>query len=139
MKFFGVKMLISSETKKNGKKIILVEERIVLLQARNHDSAINKARRECEKYANETYLNMYGKNVKSTLLDCFDSFELLESPRSTIAEVYSMTEVMEKPMSKSDLLDKYFGERLDQKKENRLRSYFLRREFNEMKLEEPDS
>lgn len=107
-KWFAVKSLyrVSAKGAPQGRDaafdpdMTLVEERVVLFRARNHDEAIARAEKEALDYCTDApFRNPYGQTVVHRSLSAFDSFELFNPPASG-REVYSRTEVL--PRSVSD-------------------------------------
>ena len=84
--------------------LTLVEERVVLVRARNHADAIRKAEREARRYAAFlTWRNPYGQRLKQRYLGACNSFELFDPPRGG-TEVYSDTFLAEKSVPDRKLI-----------------------------------
>lgn len=58
----------------------LVEERIVLVQARSFDEALKLAKKESAIYCGPKFTNVYGELVEIKSTGRFDAFELIDSP-----------------------------------------------------------
>jgi hypothetical protein len=71
----------------------LVEERVVLLRARSHASALASGEREARRYAATSHRNVYGQRVLTRYLGCAESFELFDPPAAGV-EVFSTTEIV---------------------------------------------
>jgi hypothetical protein len=91
LKWFGVKTIYRTSIR--GKPTFvdeyydadgtLVEERVVLVRARNHDEAIRRAEREAGTYAADTYYrNRFGQVVSLRRLNGIESFELFDDPEN---------------------------------------------------------
>jgi hypothetical protein len=69
----------------------LLEERVVLIQARSGREALKKAKEEGQEYARSfNFKNIYEQRVCARMLRTFDAFELW-SPPEPRAEVFSVT------------------------------------------------
>ncbi len=101
-KWYGVKTLY--RTRAIGKPRVvdrnydaegtLVEERVVLIRARNFDEAFAKAEAEAKEYAAIPHGgNQYGQRVVSRYLSACEAFELFDPPAAG-REVYSCTRVV---------------------------------------------
>ncbi len=55
----------------------LVEERVVLLRARDHEDAIRKSEKDAKQYAKETHTNPYGQSVVTRCLKAIESLNSL--------------------------------------------------------------
>jgi hypothetical protein len=110
--WFGVKTLY--RTQALGKpaardrhfdpSLTLVEERVVLVRARNHDDAIRKAEQQARKYAAfVTWRNPYGQRLRVRYVGACRSYELFDPPRAG-AEVYSDTFLVKRAVSDPKLI-----------------------------------
>lgn len=118
-KWYGVKTLYitsasgkvkpASENRYNKyPKSTLIEERVVLFEARSQIEAIRMAENEAKDYANSTYINPIGQKVKTKYLELCESFELFDSPESGV-EVFSSTEIFKERPKKIDIVNMKFG------------------------------
>ena len=115
-KWYGVKTLTRWEAIGKPKSIdenydedaTLLEERVVLIKARNLDEAIKKGEKEAKRNLSE-YENFYGQKVKLRYLESCDAFELFEEPNENGVEVFSLIETASKKIKDSALVDNKFG------------------------------
>lgn len=94
----------------------LVEERIVLVKARNNEEALRKAETEGKNYARSIrHTNGYGQRIKNRILKVLDAYELFDS-LSSGAEVFSTTEEIDASIPDEQICKRLigFGEPLDQ-------------------------
>jgi len=130
-RWFGVKTIyrITAQGKpkihyKNfNKEAFMIEERVVIFWARDHKNALRRAEREARGYASDNHINPFGQKVVCEYLHCHDVYELFEEPDDG-GEVYSRTEVHDRPIATRKLLDKNFGKIMDKEKESQLRLKF---------------
>src|ERR1051326_6981717 len=116
LKWFGVKTVYRTSIR--GKATqghagwdgdgTLVEERIVLVRARDHDQAIRRAETEAREYTSETFTNRFGQVVSLRRLRVIESFELFDDP-AHLVEVWSTTMIVPKSVSDNQLIDRLFG------------------------------
>jgi hypothetical protein len=71
----------------------LVEERVVLVRARNFDEALAKGEKEARAYAAGDVENRYGQRVRQRYLGVADAYEMPEAP-GNLVEAYSKTELV---------------------------------------------
>jgi hypothetical protein len=84
--------------------LTLVEERVVLVRARNHAGAIRKAERQARKYAAfVTWRNPYGQRLRVRYIRACQSYKLFDPLRAG-AEVYSDTFLVKKTVSDRELI-----------------------------------
>jgi len=115
-KWFGVKTLTRWEAIGKPKSIdenfdedaTLIEERIVLIRARNLREALNKGEREAKNNLSE-YQNFYGQKVKQRYLEVCDAFELFDEPNENGVEVFSLIETVSSKVKDSVLIENKFG------------------------------
>ena len=105
----------------------LVEERIVLFQARSFDEAIEKAEKEAAAYIKETHVNPYGQKVRQRYLGEVNVYELFEDP-GTGVEVYSRTEFV--PATETDASVRARLLRRESKTQSKRRRNILNSEFS---------
>ena len=135
-KFFGVRTIYKTTALGKPKLVDqnyvalanLIEERVVLFKAKSFGEAIRKAEKEARLYAKPACVNRYGQRLVTKYLNCCDAFELSDQPKPG-AEVYSTTEVIQKPGSLQALLDNRFGKASSVSREKSLRAKFLNVEF----------
>ena len=107
--------------------LTLVEERIVMFEAKDDRDALQQAAREARAYARDTHVNPYGQRVKTRFLGALSSYELFE----TLApgeEVFSETEVVAAEVPDAELVDRRMGH-AESAAERRRRINFCNREF----------
>ena len=74
--------------------VALLEERVVLIRARNFDEAIAKGEKEAKRYSSEfTPTNRYGQIVRQRYLGVADAY-VLGDPPGNGREVFSRTELV---------------------------------------------
>lgn len=109
--------------------ITLVEERVVLIQARNILEAKKKSLNEAIKYAKETHENPYGQTVITKLLDYIDVYELDDDVLlSDGVEIYSDTRLLGKELTLVKIKNLIFG-KIESRKEEKKRINFCNKIF----------
>ncbi len=88
--------------------VTLVEERVVLVRARNSDEAIRKAGREATRYAADSHRNPYGQLVRTRRLGYVDAF-IIGSELGDGVEVYSETEIVSRRVPDRSIADRLIG------------------------------
>jgi len=91
-----------------SRDITLVEERVVVVRARNGDEAIRKAEAEAKKYAADWHRNPYGQRVRTRYLGYVNAYEMYNPPNKN-AEVFSVTEVVPKRVSDRLVVNRMIG------------------------------
>jgi hypothetical protein len=87
----------------------LVEERVVLIRARNGPEALEKAKAEGRAYARSfRSTNVDGQKVRARMLRDFDAFEMFEVPGAG-AEVFSTTEDVDAAEPDDRIVRRVFG------------------------------
>jgi hypothetical protein len=88
----------------------LIEERVVLIRARDFDEAIRKAEREAGQYVEASSIerNAYGQRVRWRYLRVADAFELASRPAASV-EVHSNTYVLGQERSDAEIVSDQFG------------------------------
>jgi len=86
----------------------LVEERVVLFRAADHDQALTLAAQEAKKYCHPVFDNPFGQKIKTKWLTGLDAFELFETPGDK-AEIYSATELVSSAVSDKEVRVAKFG------------------------------
>ncbi|MDX9971954.1 MAG: DUF4288 domain-containing protein [FCB group bacterium] len=86
----------------------LIEERVVLIRARNHDEAIRIAEKEADDYPGEPYLNPYGQKVSYRPFGRTETYELFDPPANR-AEVWSSTSLLPGSISDDEIIEDRFG------------------------------
>lgn len=135
-KWYGVKTVFRTESKGKPKatdsfydpEATLIEERIVLIRARNFDEAIRKAEKEATEYCKESIINTYGERVTTRYLGACNAFELFDEPDVGV-EVYSATEMVNQLIDDQSVINRILGLRNDEEDCSK-RKRFLNREFN---------
>lgn len=138
-KWFSVKTLYRNEVfgkpiaidENYDESVTLVEERIVIFKARNHEEAIKKAEKDALEYIKETHINPYGQKVKTRYLKAFDSYEIFEDLNNSLKsgiEFFSNTELVDVKDTDDNIIDWRFGNKHPYSEKNRKK--FLNREFS---------
>lgn len=87
----------------------LVEERIVLVKARNGEEALRKAEKEGRAYARSIqWTNGYGQNVHARMLKAVDAYEVV-SPPGAGTEVFSTTEEIDASVPDEQICERLIG------------------------------
>ena len=115
-KWFSVKTLTRWEAIGKPAKIddnydeetTLLEERIVLIKARNFDEAIKKGEKEAKDNLSE-YKNFYGQKIRLRYLESCDAFELFDEPIETGVEIFSSIETVSRKIKDSALIENKMG------------------------------
>ena len=115
-KWFGVKTLVRWEAigkpdhvdENYDEDATLLEERVVLIKARNFQEAIGKGEREVIEYLSE-FSNFYGQKVKLRYLESCDAFELFEQPNRNGVELFSHLETVSRSDDDSEIIDRKMG------------------------------
>ncbi|MHB1424692.1 MAG: DUF4288 domain-containing protein [Gemmataceae bacterium] len=105
----------------------LVEERVVLIKARNDEEAFRKAKKEGTAYARSIQLtNGYGQRVRVRMLAMMDAYELFDSPGPG-AEVFSTTEEIDASVGDEQIRERLigFGESSDMRNDHWRRFKFI--------------
>jgi len=105
----------------------LVEERVVVLRATDHNDAIRRGEREASQYVSPRYVNPYGQSVVTRYLKAIESFELFDDP-DDLREVWSSTRIIPKTIGDRDVVNIFFGPTI--KAERRRRKKYMNREFS---------
>lgn len=100
----------------------LVERRVVLVQARDMQHALEVAEAEAQEYADSRWLNLDGEEVRVRYLGCCDVFDMQATPGAAV-EVYSTTHVVREALSDDELVNRFFGE-VESEQERALRERF---------------
>jgi hypothetical protein len=94
-------------------KSTLIEDRVVLFQARGLDDAIAQAKKEASAYCRQTkYVNLYGQRVRMRCLGAYDAYEICEMKQGKPgagSEVFSTTEVVHAAVSDSAIVSRRMG------------------------------
>ena len=136
--WYGVKTLYrssalgppSSTDAAYDSKATLVEERIVLFQARGFKEAIRSAEKEARAYARGSHINPYGQRVTMRYLGVCDAYHLFYPPAAG-AEVFSTSEVVGSAVSSKAIIERRMGA-VETAREAKRRRKFLDREFSGM-------
>lgn len=116
LNWYAVKSVYRTEAKgrpKNKDKayrsdLVLIEERIVIFQAKNPDEAFNKAAKEAKSYIEEaSTTNIYGQKVSARRLKHMQAYDLDEPPGEGI-EIWSRTEDASALTSDRSLIQSHF-------------------------------
>lgn len=110
MALFTVKSLYVWEVAKSKTKSL--QERVVLISAKNAQSAIAKAEKEAQKYSKQTFLNHQHQKVSIRVMDFFDVHEV-DIDLNKGGEVFSTSTLFTKKQSDTALLSKVID--LDEK------------------------
>lgn len=115
-KWYGVKTLYrwvavgrpAGKDRLYSASFTLVEERVVLIQARTFDEAIRKAEREAQRYCTHRYRNPYGQRVKFRALSYVNA-SIIDSRPGHAAELFSVTEVVPRSVSDRAVAQRLIG------------------------------
>jgi hypothetical protein len=119
MRWFGVKTFVRTCPTGRPRKrdahyrdgLAIVEEIVMLLEAKNSDSAIKKARTEVKRFCAEIApLNLYGQKLVRTLLSYAEAFPMFEPPGHG-ASVFGSSEVVCAAESPSQIVRRKIGTR----------------------------
>jgi len=86
----------------------LVEERIVLIRAKDFKGALKKAEAEAKRFARTTHKNPFGQVVKTRFLGDVDLW-LIHDELEEGCEIFGSTEVLSSKVSDRAILDAKFG------------------------------
>jgi len=136
LRWFGVKTVYRTATVGKPRVVdsdyddegTLVEERVVLVRARDHDAAIKRGESEAAKYAKNSHTNPYGQLVVTRRLKAIETVELFDDPDS-LTEVWSSTRVSPASISNRQLVEVFFGPTA-KKAQLRRRKKYLNRELS---------
>jgi hypothetical protein len=89
----------------------LVEERVVLVRARDHEHALAIAEKEADRYVRKPYTNSYGQRVTwRRLKRSVRSYALFEDqPPGHLGEVWSSTQIIPRSVTDARVLGNLFG------------------------------
>jgi hypothetical protein len=99
-----------------------IEERVVLLEARDLDEAVKKALEEADQYASYSFVNIYGQPVRLMSIGGCDCTEITEELSSGV-EIYSATELARQSVTKEEIVNARFGAEPDDKDRGRRRKF----------------
>lgn len=85
----------------------MVEERVVLISAKDFEHALNLGQKEAKEYASASFENPYGQTVSMKVLG-LDAF-LLSDKIGDHAEIFSSTELLEEKISPKAILNHRLG------------------------------
>jgi hypothetical protein len=134
-KWFAFKSLIrtqahgraSSPDRHYDADATLIEERIVIVRARDFKEAFRKGEAELDQYVSENHhTNPFGQRVRSRALPRSEVFMLFDEPGPG-AEVFSSTHILPRSVSDSQAVERLFGPR---ERSRRLRTKFLNSRFS---------
>lgn len=115
--WYGAKTLYKTTTfgkpsfidKDFNNELMIIEERVIILQASSFDDAIIIGEKEAYEYASNSDFNtVYGQTTKSEYLNIIDIFELFHDP-GNLTEVYSQVTMFDKNHSTDQIIDNRFG------------------------------
>jgi hypothetical protein len=91
--------------------VTLVEERVILVRAHDHERAMAIADKDADRYTKKPYTNVYGQRVTwRRLKGCILSYELPEDRRPAhLNEVWSLTQVIARGVKDAYISDNLFG------------------------------
>jgi len=90
----------------------LLEDRVVLFQARDFDDAIRQAEKEAKDYSRTIkFVNVYGQPVRMRFLGAIDAYQIFDHPVTSGCEVYSSTTIIPRAGSDSRVVKERFGEK----------------------------
>ncbi len=135
-KWFGVKLVFRTNAvgkpqdpdKYYDQELSLVEERILIVLAKDSGEALAKAEEDAAEYASDYHYNPYSQKVVTRYLDIAYVFEMYELPEDG-AEVFSATRLVSKDTRKSELADVFIGQK-ESKLLQKKRVNFLNDEYS---------
>ena len=119
VKWFAVKTLYRSKARGRPEKpdlrydpdATLLEERLLLIKAKNTTEAISKAERDAKDYAQKaSCTNPYNQEIVTYYIGYYDIFELSVPPADKV-EVFSMTRLISQRIPDKRLMHIYIGKR----------------------------
>ena len=106
----------------------LVEERTLLIKAKNKGEAIKKAEKDAYEYAKKVdYTNPYEQKVRMEYLGIYDIFDVGPS-LSDKKEIFVINRVMSKKISKHKIAHVYIN-KAERSQEQTKRKKFLNKEY----------
>lgn len=113
-KWFGVKSIYRTQAEGAAlakdelyrSDFTLLEERVVLIRARNQREAYQKAEQDAEGYVQDSHRNVYGQKVVTRCLGVFDVYKLLDEEPASGVEIFSSTEAVSSRISDEDLIQR---------------------------------
>jgi hypothetical protein len=89
----------------------LVEERVILVRARDHEHAMTIAEKEADRYVLKPYTNAYGQRVTwRRLKRSIQSHQLPDDqPPGHLGEVWSSTQIIPRSVTDARVLENLFG------------------------------
>lgn len=135
MKKFAAKLYFITKATGAGprkgppKSMVLLEERIILIFAKDFAEAKVKALRDVRQYCLEAHKNIYGQTVRREYAGVYDIYELYDEKFKTGAELFSATHLMPKKPTRKELILLKLGPSFG-KKERLMRLKFLNEAFN---------
>jgi hypothetical protein len=107
----------------------MLEERVLMIKAKDHDGAIAKAERDQKQYCKKVHTSLFNQKIISEPTPFYDSFELtnldwqVKITKSKPVELYSRTELVLRSEKNSQIINRLFGTK--PKNETLRRSIFL--------------
>jgi hypothetical protein len=90
----------------------LVEDRIILFQAKSFGDAIKQAEAEARHYCKAIrYLNVYGQSVRLKFLGAIDAFSMPDTKLYAGVEVYSSTAIVPNSVRDARVVTRWFGKK----------------------------
>lgn len=136
-KWFSAKTVYRTTTRGRAKQIdatyiprnSLVEERVIVLQARSFDEALRRAEAEARTYVHQLKgrRNRYGQKIVTRYLGDIEVYEMFDPPCSMM-EVYSSMYTISGDVRDSTIADNHFGPRAPLVE----RDQFLEREVSDL-------
>ena len=114
---FGVKTVYRTEARSRARRkdaqydpsTTLVEERVVIVRARNLEEAIRRAEAEARTYVRGmSFRNVYGERVRPRYMGACDAFKLFDKPEVG-AEVFSATRLVPRRTRDRTVLNQIIG------------------------------
>lgn len=123
MPLFAIKSFYVWEVEKVSVKNL--QERIVLIKARDASRAIEKAEKEAVSFCRQSYTNINHQHVSIRVLEYFDVHEL-ENEIRTGAEIFSTSTLMTRKLNDKKILKRVvdLDESLSAKQVNKLYDHF---------------
>ncbi len=87
----------------------LLEDRVVLFQAKDSEAAVEQAIADARLHCSEPIVNIYGQKVNRRFLEVCESYEIVDLRPVAGTEVYSNMEVLPADLSDSKIVTRRMG------------------------------
>lgn len=131
--FKGIFKLTQKGKPKRGKAKYIedttfLEERIIILKARDFDHAIELGEKEAFDYE-DNYVNVFGQNSSITYTGICDAYMMFDDPDNK-KEIFSSIKIFDDKLSRKEIGDSTLGPKYSKSKESQLRLKLRAEEFN---------